>query len=187
MSDSAPLPTAPNSKRSPPPEFDSPPPGRVDPAFADPLKLFTVLYRANAALQEKSRQDIARHGLTAAEFAVLEALYHRGPLLQGEIQSKILVSSGGITYLVDRLVERGLVQRTECPSDRRARYASLTDEGVAFMGRIFPAHARCIARAAASLDPDEQQLLATLLKRLGRGAAAAPPCGGELDEEAPGG
>jgi MarR family 2-MHQ and catechol resistance regulon transcriptional repressor len=86
-----------------------PPPGEVDPEYAQVLKLFTVLSRAHAAFMEKVRQDVARHGLTPTEFAVLEALYQKGPLLLGEIQSKILVSSGGITYLVDRLEEPGLV------------------------------------------------------------------------------
>ncbi len=170
---------------APPPKGrsrDGLPPGQVDPEFADALKLFTVLYRANAALQERSREDIARHGLTPAEFAVLEALYHRGRLLQGEIQSKILVSSGGITYLVDRLVERGLVERTECPTDRRARYASLTDEGIAFMQGIFPAHARCLHRACEALSPEEQRDAVDLLRKLGRGAAAAPPCRDEVTE-----
>jgi MarR family transcriptional regulator, 2-MHQ and catechol-resistance regulon repressor len=156
---------------------DTAPPGRVDPEYADALKLFTVLYRANAALQEKSRQDIQRHELTPAEFAVLEALYHRGPLLQGEIRSKILVSSGGITYLVDRLAERGLVERQDCPEDRRARYAALTKEGGEFMAGIFPEHARCLKRSMKGLSDDQKRQAIRLLRTLGKTAAEAPGCG----------
>src|SRR6185503_13192975 len=91
------------------------------------LKLWVVLARAYASVAQRASEDVARHGLTLAEFAVLEALYHKGPLLLGEVQKKILVSSGGVTYLVDRLEERGLVRRKLCPEDRRARYAELTD------------------------------------------------------------
>lgn len=149
---------------------DTGPPAQVDPEFADALKLFTVLARAHAAMQEKSRDDIRRHGLTPAEFAVLEALYHRGQLLLGEIKSRILVSSGGITYLVDRLEERGLLERRACPEDRRARYAALTPRGVEFMATIFPDHARCLARAAEALSPDEKRQAIELLKSLGKGA-----------------
>ncbi|MEX2531963.1 MAG: MarR family transcriptional regulator [Gemmatimonadota bacterium] len=155
------------------------PPGKVDPAYADALKLFTVLYRAHAAMHERSREDIARHGLTPAEFAVLEALYHRGPLLLGEIQAKILVSSGGITYLVDRLDERGLVTRRASPTDRRARYAELTENGVSFMREIFPAHARCLARASEGLSPAERRQAIDLLRALGKGAETAKGCRGE--------
>lgn len=155
------------------------PPGKVDPAYADALKLFTVLYRAHAAMQERSREDIAKHGLTPGEFAVLEALYHRGPLLLGEIQAKILVSSGGITYLVDRLDERGFVTRRASPTDRRARYAELTEEGVSFMREIFPTHARCLARASQGLSPKERRQAIDLLRALGKGAEAAKGCRGE--------
>jgi len=148
----------------------------VDPEFAEVLKLFTVLSRTHRAFMEKVRQDVARHGLTSTEFAVLEALYHKGPLLLGEIQAKILVSSGGITYLVDRMTERGLVERRDCPTDRRSRYAALTEEGVRFMERIFPEHARCIARASEGLDAEQRQEAIRLLKALGKGAASALPC-----------
>lgn len=152
------------------------PPGRVDPEHADALKLFTVLYRAHAALQAKSEEEIRRHGLTPAEFAVLEVLYHKGPLLQGEIRDKILVSSGGITYLVDRLGDRGLVERRDCPDDRRARYAALTDEGIRFMAEIFPGHARCLARATEGLSAEQKDEAIRLLKALGKAARLARPC-----------
>src|SRR5687768_2233491 len=108
------------------------------------LKLWVVLARAYAAVSERAARDVARHELTLAEFAVMEALYHKGPLLLGEVQKKILVSSGGVTYLVDRLEQRGLVERQPCLSDRRARYAALTAEGKSLMVRIFPEHAECI-------------------------------------------
>jgi MarR family transcriptional regulator, 2-MHQ and catechol-resistance regulon repressor len=154
------------------------PPGKVDPEYAEVLKLFTVLSRTQAAFMEKVRRDVGRHGLTSTEFAVLEALYHKGPLLLGEIQAKILVSSGGITYLVDRMTERGLVERRECAEDRRARYAALTEEGVRFMASIFPEHARCIARASQGLTPAQRKQATRLLKALGKGASSAAPCSG---------
>src|SRR2546423_719114 len=86
------------------------------------LSLWVVLARAYAAMAEHAAAHAAQHGLTGTEFGILEALYHKGPMLLGEVQKKILVSSGGITFLVDRLAEKDLVERRECPSDRRARY-----------------------------------------------------------------
>jgi MarR family 2-MHQ and catechol resistance regulon transcriptional repressor len=135
------------------------------------LKLWVVLARAYAAVAERAARDVARHGLTLAEFAVMEALYHKGQLLLGEVQKKILVSSGGVTYLVDRLEQRGLVERRLCAEDRRARYAALTAEGHAFMNRIFPEHAECIAEVASALTPEEKQQVTRLLRDLGRHAA----------------
>src|SRR4051812_17470613 len=61
------------------------------------LKFWVKLARAHSAIAAQATADIARHGLTLAEFGILEVLYHRGPMLLGEVQRRILVSSGGIT------------------------------------------------------------------------------------------
>lgn len=131
------------------------------------LKLWIVLSRASSAVEEHAERDVARNGLTLAEFAVLEVLYHKGPLLLGEVQRRVLVSSGGVTYLVDRLERRGLVERRECPTDRRARYAALTPEGEDMIARIFPQHASSIERAVSGLEADEQREAIRLLRTLG--------------------
>ncbi len=148
-------------------------PLEVSPETEAALKLWVVLSRAQAAVSAHVSADVARHGLTLTEFAILEALYHRGAMLLGEVQRRILVSSGGITFLVDRLVAKGLVERQECPSDRRARYAALTEEGEAMIRRIFPAHAAMIERVVSGLDLPEQEEAANLLKRLGHSAASS--------------
>lgn len=141
------------------------------------LKLWVVLSRAVAAVQAHAQADITRHGLTLTEFGVLEALYHKGPLLLGEVQRKILVTSGGVTYLVDRLAARGLVERRRCESDRRATYAALTPEGEALIAGIFPAHAACLDKALAGLDAEEKEQATRLLRALGRHAAETFKCG----------
>lgn len=137
------------------------------------LKLFVVLSRAHRALGEHARRDQERHSLGATEFAVLEALYHKGPLLVGEVSARILLTSGSTTYVVDKLEERGLVERRPCASDRRAMYVDLTREGKALIRKVFPAHARAITAAVAGLTLEEQQAAIALLKRLGLAADAA--------------
>jgi MarR family transcriptional regulator, 2-MHQ and catechol-resistance regulon repressor len=135
------------------------------------LKLFVVLNRATSAIVAHAEADAARHGLSLAEFASLDALYHKGPLLVGELQRAVLKSSGGITYVVDRLQDKGLVRRRPCAEDRRALYAELTEEGRTLMDRIFPEHAAALERAAAGLSRREQAEAVELLKRLGKAAA----------------
>lgn len=136
------------------------------------LKLYVVLSRARTAVGRRADADITRHGLSTGEFAILEALYHKGPLLLGELQRKILVSSGGVTYLVDRLEAAGLVERRECPNDRRSRYGALTARGTALMRKIFPLHAETIASATAGLTDEEKEQAIRLLKKLGHTAAS---------------
>ncbi len=141
-------------------------------AAATALKLYVVLARAQRAISEHTETDLAAHGLTITEFAILEALYHKGPLLLGEVQRKILVSSGGITFLVDKLADRGLVERKLCATDRRARYAALTRKGEALMDEVFPGHAEAIREAMAGLSRADQKKATALLKQLGLAAAA---------------
>jgi MarR family 2-MHQ and catechol resistance regulon transcriptional repressor len=141
---------------------------KYPPDVARALRLWIVLSRASAAVERRARQDAARHDLTLAEFGVLDALYHKGPMLAGEVQRRLLVSSGGITYLVDRLVSRGLVERRPCERDRRANYVALTDEGTRFIEGVFPEHAAVITEVVAALSSEEQEELTGLLRRLGK-------------------
>ena len=138
------------------------------------LHLWITLSRAFGAVAAHAEADATRHGVTLAEFGALEALYHKGPMLQGELQRKILISSGGITWVVNKLVDRGLVRRRPCPDDRRARWAELTPAGTAFVRKHFPDHARAIERAVCGLTAAERAQATTLLRKLGLRAAELP-------------
>lgn len=155
-----------HSKRHP--EAHTP---ELDETTLSALRLWVIMNRAQAAVNVHAAADVARHGLTLAEFGILEALYHRGPMLLGEVQKRVLVSSGGITFLVDRLTVKGLVERRACDSDRRARYAALTERGRELMVRIFPEHARELARVMGGISLGEQQVATAILKSMGRSAA----------------
>jgi MarR family transcriptional regulator, 2-MHQ and catechol-resistance regulon repressor len=136
------------------------------------LKLFVVLNRALTAVNRKLLGEFELHGLTLSEFQILEALYHKGPLLLGDVQKKILLSSGGVTYTVDRLAEKGLVERKECETDRRARWATLTPKGQTLIGKVFPQHAEQIEELMSVLSAREQDTVTDLLRTLGLSAAA---------------
>lgn len=153
-------------------EADHPAEPPTDVPTATALKLWVVLARAHAAVTAHVTADIERHGLTPAEFGVLEALHHKGPLLLGDVQRRTLVSSGGTTFLVDRLEKRGLVERRLCATDRRARYAALTEAGRALISEIFPVHAEAVRRALSGLGSADQRRVTELLRVLGHEAAA---------------
>ena len=140
---------------------------RAEPPESPALKLWVVLAKAHRAVLDFAEADVARHGLSMSEFAILEALYHKGPLLLGDLQRRILVSSGGATYLVDRLTAKGLVERIDCATDRRARYAALTDAGAELIAKIFPEHQQAIENATAGLSAREVEQLTSHLRRLG--------------------
>ncbi|HEY0928613.1 MAG TPA: MarR family transcriptional regulator [Gemmatimonas sp.] len=143
----------------------------VDETTLSALRLWVIMNRAQSAVTAHAAAHVARHGLTLAEFGILEALYHRGPMLLGEVQKRILVSSGGITFLVDRLTAKGLVERRTCDSDRRARYAALTERGQQLVVEMFPTHAQELARVMSGIPIEDQKAATEILKAMGRAAA----------------
>ncbi|UOQ93491.1 MarR family transcriptional regulator [Halobacillus shinanisalinarum] len=131
------------------------------------LKSFIVLSRAYRSVEEKIREDIRTYGLNPTEFAVLELLYHKGEQPIQQIGKKILLASGSITYVVDKLEGKKLLQRVRCPKDRRVIYADITNGGKKLMDEIFPKHQAAIKGIFGELSENEQKTLIILLKRLG--------------------
>jgi MarR family transcriptional regulator, 2-MHQ and catechol-resistance regulon repressor len=135
------------------------------------LNLWVVLARAFDSVERHSRDSIARFELGTTEFGVLEVLFHKGELPVCEVQRRILVESSSTTYVVDKLVERGLVRRRASDADRRVVLLALTPAGRRLTKRIFPPHANAMRHAVGALSPREQALAARLLRALGTGAA----------------
>ncbi|WP_026584751.1 MarR family winged helix-turn-helix transcriptional regulator [Bacillus sp. J33] len=131
------------------------------------LKLFIVLSRAYRAINENVNKLIQTYGLNPTEFAVLELLYHRGDQPLQQIGGKILLASGSITYVVDKLEQKGLLKRVACPNDRRVTFAQITDEGKSFIEKIFPGHEQHIHSLMSELSDQEKDTAIELLKKLG--------------------
>ncbi|MER2105374.1 MAG: MarR family transcriptional regulator [Solibacillus sp.] len=131
------------------------------------LKLFIVLSRAHKAITETTNQFFQKSGVNPTEFAVLELLYHKGRQPLQKIGSKILLASGSITYVVDKLEQRGFLARVSCASDRRVTYAEITEAGIAFMAEIFPQHEAHLFELLSALSMEEKDEAITLLKKLG--------------------
>ena len=136
------------------------------------VHVFLVLWKALHAVEAYAVSSIAGQGIGATDFAVLEALLHKGPLPVNEIGRKVLLTSGSITTAVDRLEAKGLVERRAHGSDRRARIVHLTRQGARLITRAYAQHAADIERlAAASLTKAERATLIRLLKKFGYTAA----------------
>lgn len=134
------------------------------------LDLFVVLSRAYNWVNAHAVRDIRCHGLNPTEFGILEALYHKGPLPLQQIGEKVLISSGNITYAVDKLEQKRLLVRKPSSHDRRVIFAELTPQGQELLATLFPQHAEAVRTAVSGLSPEEQILAIELLKKLGLAA-----------------
>jgi MarR family transcriptional regulator, 2-MHQ and catechol-resistance regulon repressor len=136
------------------------------------VHVFLVLWKAAHAAQAYAEKSIAGLEMCGSDFAVLEALLHKGSLPVNEIGKKVLLTSGSITVAVDRLETKGLVERRAHGTDRRARIVHLTREGRKLITRIYAEHAADMEKlAAASLTKAERKTLISLLKKIGYQAA----------------
>lgn len=136
------------------------------------VHVFLVLWKAARAVGTYAEKSITDLEMCGSDFAVLEALLHKGSLPVNEIGKRILLTSGSITVAVDRLEKRRLVERRAHGTDRRARIVHLTKEGRKLITRAYTQHAADLERlVSASLTAKERASLIRLLKKIGYEAA----------------
>ncbi|MCW5547654.1 MAG: MarR family transcriptional regulator [Opitutaceae bacterium] len=147
-------------------------------AEIDALNAYIKLMRAAESVTARSHAVLPKE-ITLAQFGVLEALLHRGPLCQGELADKLLKSGGNLTLIVDNLEKAGWVRRERNPDDRRFITVSLTDAGRTYISGLFPKIAASLAAEFSVLSPAEQFTLGWLCRKLGTGRRtteqASPP------------
>jgi MarR family 2-MHQ and catechol resistance regulon transcriptional repressor len=131
---------------------------------------FGNLIGAHATLtRELSATLVATHGLTINDYGTLLLLSRAGDegMRRIDLANQLQLSPSGITRLLDRLEDQGLVGKGECKSDARVSYAILTDAGLAKLKEAAPGHIDDIERRlSAVLSEDEMKTLSELLARL---------------------
>ena len=134
-----------------------------------PLDVLSRVTRLARHLDRARRTAFAAHGLDTWEFDVLAALRRAGApyaLSPGQLGAATMVTSGTMTNRVDRLQERGFVERRPDPSDRRGVQVRLTAEG---KDRVDAALADLLDRERdllARLPERDRTALAALLREL---------------------
>ncbi|MGH7477383.1 MAG: MarR family winged helix-turn-helix transcriptional regulator [Longimicrobiales bacterium] len=136
------------------------------------LEAYLKLVRASQSVASRLQGLLSDEGLTLSQVGVLDALHHRGPMVQAELAGKLLMSPSNLTTVVDNLERRGLVVRERTEEDRRCVQVSLTRRGKALATRVFPAHAGRIVECMGALSKREQEELGRLCRKLGLYAAA---------------
>jgi DNA-binding MarR family transcriptional regulator len=133
------------------------------------LEVLGRMHRCFIQYQVSLNALFAEYGVNMASFDVLAALRRSGEpyrMTAGELARSSLVTTGGITLRIDRLQEAGLVERQRVEDDRRVVFAQLTAAGLELIDQIADAHFENERRLLASLAPEEQATLASLLKAL---------------------
>lgn len=133
------------------------------------LAAFSGLIRASELFSDRTHAHLKGSNLSFTEFAILEALYHLGPLFQVDIGKRILRSRGSITTTVDRLEKRGAVERRRETKDRRCILVQLTEAGEGLIREVFSRHLQIMMREMSVLTSDEKRQLRSICKKLRKG------------------
>lgn len=147
------------------PDRSSPPPDDEalwPPGFRAWIKLALCYQRGSRLLSSLLRPL----GLTVPQFDALANLYVGDGITQQQLARRLLVTKGNVTGLLDRLAERGLVERRADPTDRRANRIALTEQGRALAQRSLEVQHALVAELMGVLDADEQEQLRLLLARI---------------------
>jgi DNA-binding MarR family transcriptional regulator len=144
---------------------------RVIPRLDDArITVFGLLIEANRRLLrtvEASLQE--NHGLALVDFEAMLRL-GRSPdhqMSMSELADQMVLTSGGVTRLVDRLNRAGYVERVSCPTDRRVQWARLTEAGEERISLALDTHLSDLEEHFfAAMSAEEQETMARVLNRI---------------------
>lgn len=110
-----------------------------------------------------SNQVFRKYDLTTGQFAVLEALYHKGDRTVGELQELILSTTGNMPVIIKNLKERDLVESCKKVDDKRFTVISLTEEGKELISKVFPENKKLIEDFYSKISRKDQDKLLEIL------------------------
>ncbi|WP_083502499.1 MarR family winged helix-turn-helix transcriptional regulator [Sphaerimonospora mesophila] len=124
-----------------------------------------------ARLTRRLRKQAAHHSLTPTQFATLAAVGRHGAITPGELAEHEKVQPPSMTRVIAKLEERGLLERTPHPTDRRQVTVSLTDQGAVLLKEERRAKEAWLAQRIRELTPEERATLraaAPILEKLSK-------------------
>ncbi|MEO7349443.1 MAG: MarR family transcriptional regulator [Terrimesophilobacter sp.] len=125
--------------------------------------------RLDSRLRKSVITRIGLHGLREAEYNVLAALRRSGApyqLAPSDVSRSMLFTSGGLTPVLDRLEQRGLVKRQPDAEDRRKLRIQLTPAGMALHAEALDSYVEIATKVTSVLTRDQKEQLNGLLRIL---------------------
>lgn len=134
-----------------------------------PMDIFARLLRVHMLVEARIAEVLAAHSLTLAGFDVLASLRRAGPPYRKtptELATTSMLTTGGVTFRLDRLEESGLIRRVRSSEDRRVVYAELTDQGLGLIDAAIVDHLENERLLLHELGAKDRERLASLLRAL---------------------
>lgn len=134
-----------------------------------PMAVMGRLIRSVKHLETAINQVHKHHGLKPGEFDMLATLRRSGhpyQLTPSELMANMMLSSGAMTNRLDKLEQKGWIERIHCQQDRRSVQVKLTEHGMTCIESVLEQHVKEQERLMQHMSVAEQQQLNLLLKAL---------------------
>jgi DNA-binding MarR family transcriptional regulator len=132
------------------------------------LELGLAMSEMKSRLRQKIQTKINEYdpSLSFELIEILGLLWRNDGINQQEISNQISKDKSSITYLINNLVKRGLVERIEYKNDRRNKQVFLTQSGKKLMEKLYPWALELYEKAAGDIHEDELNNALLLIKRM---------------------
>jgi DNA-binding MarR family transcriptional regulator len=108
---------------------------------------------------------LQERGLTVPQFEVLSTLASANCANQQELADRLRMTKGNLVGLIDRLSDRGWVEREQVPGDRRVNRVKITSAGLEFIHSVLPEQAKVVTNMFAGLEDEDVETVRALLKK----------------------
>ena len=130
------------------------------------LDCWLQMIRTYDSMQGEVASELQKHGLTLPQFEMLSTLAISACTNQQELAERLKVTKGNLVGLIDRLTERGWVERIPDPEDRRVNKVRLTGLGKEVLEKVYPDQLKAVEQLMTRLSSEEVESLRNLLKKL---------------------
>ncbi|MFE2095840.1 MarR family winged helix-turn-helix transcriptional regulator [Streptomyces sp. NPDC059468] len=140
------------------------------------MEVFGRIYRLSRAMGDRMEKAYAPYGIGRGEFDVLATLRRSGEpftLSPRQLSATLMLTTGGMTGRLDKLERAGLLRRSPDPHDRRGLQVTLTEKGLDVIDQAVGAGLAVQTAALSSLDTEQADQLAGLLRELLAGTQGA--------------
>ena len=125
------------------------------------------LRRAQAAVFAHFLNSVGKQGVSPGQFGVLVLIKENAGLNQSALAKALGIERSTMVAVIDRLEQRGWVERITSKTDRRSYALALTVSGARFLDRIFPEVRKHEGEISAQLSAEEKALLVKILAEIG--------------------